>query len=49
MRNKTREKILREVGEQIEAMVKQLLERLMGEERALYLAEHPTQANGVHP
>ncbi len=29
-------------------MVKELLERLMREERALYLAEHPTKANGYY-
>ncbi|MEM3658644.1 MAG: transposase [Candidatus Hadarchaeum sp.] len=48
MRDETREKILREAGEQIKAMVKELLERLMREERALYLAEHPTKANGYY-
>ncbi|MEM1684418.1 MAG: transposase, partial [Nanopusillaceae archaeon] len=46
--DKTRKEILREVGEQIKAMVKELLERLMREERALYLAEHPTKANGYY-
>lgn len=46
MRDKTRKKILGKVGEQIKAMVKELLERLRWEEWALYLAEHPTKANG---
>ncbi|MEM2002280.1 MAG: hypothetical protein QXT77_06530 [Candidatus Methanomethylicaceae archaeon] len=48
MRDKTRKEILREVGEQIKAVVKELLERLMREERALYLAENPAKANGYY-
>ncbi|MEM4531394.1 MAG: transposase [Thermofilaceae archaeon] len=46
MRDKTRKEILKELGEQIK--VKELLERLMQEERALYLVEHPTKANGYY-
>lgn len=49
MRDETCEEILREVGEQLKAVVKELLERLMREERALSLAEHPTKANGYYP
>ena len=46
MRDKTREEILKEVEERIKAMVKGLLESIMREERAMYLEEHPTKANG---
>lgn len=48
MRDKTREEILREVGEQIKAMVKEFLERLMQKERALYLEKHPIKADGYY-
>lgn len=36
----------RGAGEQTKAMVKELRKRLIREERGLYLAEHPTKANG---
>jgi len=48
MRDKTREEILKEVEERIKAMVKRLLEAIMREERAIYLEEHPTKANGYY-
>ncbi|KUK27328.1 MAG: Transposase mutator type, partial [Acetothermia bacterium 64_32] len=48
MRDKTREEILKELEERIKAMVKGLLERLMVEERAMYLEKNPTKANGYY-
>ena len=48
MRDKTREEILKEVEERIKVMVKGLLESIMREERAMYLEEHPTKANGYY-
>lgn len=49
MRNQTREEILRGAGEQIKAMVKELLELLMQEERTLYLKEVPPRLTGTTP
>ncbi|MEN3010894.1 MAG: transposase [Candidatus Bipolaricaulaceae bacterium] len=46
MQDKTHKKILREVEERVKEMVKALLERIMREERELYLEQHPTKANG---
>ncbi|MEN3010689.1 MAG: transposase [Candidatus Bipolaricaulaceae bacterium] len=48
MQDKSREKILREAEEQVKEMVKGLLERIMREERELYLEQHPTKANGYY-
>ena len=44
LRNKTRDQIL----ERIKDLIKNLLERLMLEERKLYLEEHPTKGNGYY-
>ena len=43
MRNKTR---LEQFLERIKELIKNLLERLMLEERKLYLEEHPTKGKG---
>jgi hypothetical protein len=40
--------ILKEVEERIKTMVKEMLEALMREEREIYLAQHPTKANGYY-
>ena len=49
MRDKTREQILERFTEQIKDLIKGLLEKLMLEERELYLEQHPTKANGYYP
>jgi hypothetical protein len=36
------------VEERIKTMVKEMLEALMREEREIYLAQHPTKANGYY-
>jgi len=48
MRDKTREKILEGFFAELKSLVKELLERLMLEERKLYLEEHPTKGNGYY-
>jgi len=48
MRDKTREKILEGFFAELKSLVKELLERLMLEERELFLEEHPTKANGYY-
>ena len=51
MRGKTRDLILEKFLDQLKGLIKGLLERLMLEERELYLQEHPTKAigpRGVH-
>ncbi|MDR5704238.1 MAG: transposase, partial [Armatimonadota bacterium] len=48
MPNQTRQELLKQVEERIKAMVKDLLEAIMREERAMYLEEHPTKANGYY-
>jgi len=42
------EQTLKEVEERIKAMVKEILETLMREEREIYLEEHLTKANGYY-
>ena len=44
LRNKTRDQIL----ERIKELIKNPLEKLMLEERKLYLEEHPTKGNGYY-
>ncbi|MBC7318265.1 IS256 family transposase [Candidatus Bipolaricaulota bacterium] len=48
MRKEIRNEILKEFAEEIKAMVRNLLESLMREEREVYLGEHPTKANGYY-
>ncbi len=44
--DKSCEEILKEVEEQLKAMVKGLLESILREEQAMYLEGRPTKANG---
>ena len=48
MRDKTRDRILERFSGELKDLIKALLERLMLEERAIYLEEHPTKANGYY-
>jgi putative transposase len=48
MRDKTREEIVEQVMAEVKGMVKGLLERLMLEEREMYLKTHPTKGNGYY-
>ena len=48
MRDKTRDQILEAFQDQLKGMIKGLLEKLMLEERELYLEEHPTKGNGYY-
>jgi putative transposase len=48
MREKTRDLILEKFLDQLKGLIKGLLERLMLEERELYLQEHPTKGNGYY-
>jgi len=48
MRGRTYEKIIERVMEEVKVMVKDLLERLMLEEREIYLERHPTKGNGYY-
>ncbi len=48
MREQNRKEIVEKLGEEIKAMVKELLEKLMVEERAMDLEDHPTKANGYY-
>lgn len=48
MRDKTRDQILERFLDQLKVLIKGLLEKLMLEERELYLKEHPTKANGYY-
>ncbi|NOX44355.1 MAG: IS256 family transposase [Caldiserica bacterium] len=48
MRDKTRDRILERFSGKLKDPIKGLLERLMLEERAIYLEEHPTKANGYY-
>jgi len=49
MREGIREEILKAFGEGLKGLVRELLENLMQKEREIYLEEHPTKANGLHP
>jgi hypothetical protein len=46
MQDKVRREIVETFGEQVKELVKGLIERMMREERDLYLEEHPTKGNG---
>ena len=46
MQDKVHRKIVEAFGEQVKELVKGLIERMMREERDLYLEEHPTKGNG---
>ena len=48
MRDKTRDPILERFFGELKDLIKALLERLMLEERAIWLEEHPTKANGYY-
>ncbi len=48
MRDKTRDQILEGVFTELKGLIKDLLERLMLEERGLYLEKHPTKGNGYY-
>jgi len=48
MRDKNRDQILERFTEQIKDLIKNLLEKLMLEERELYLEQHPTKGNGYY-
>jgi len=48
MRDKTRDQILERFLDQLKVLIKGLLEKLMLEERELYLKEHPTKGNGYY-
>ena len=46
MHDLNRAEIVEAFGEQVKELVKGLIERMMREERDLYLEEHPTKGNG---
>ena len=48
MQEKIREKMVKAFEAELKAMVRNLLENLMREERAVYLETHPTSANGYY-
>jgi len=48
MRESTRKEIVEAPGERVKELVKGLVEKLMLEERELYLAGHPTKGNGSY-
>jgi len=48
MRDKTHDQILEGFFTKLKDLIKALLERLMLEERELYLEEHPTKGNGYY-
>ena len=48
MQEKIREKTVKAFEAELKAMVRNLLENLMREERAVYLETHPTSANGYY-
>jgi len=48
MREKTREQILERFFGELKELIKALMEKLMLEERELYLEEHPTKGNGYY-
>lgn len=48
MQKETRDEIVKGFAEELKAMVRNLLEGLMREEREIYLGEHPTKANGYY-
>jgi len=48
MRKEIRDEILKAFEKELKAMVRNLLENLMREERAMYLETHPTSANGYY-
>ena len=48
MRDTTRDQILERFLDQLKVLIKGLLEKLMLEERELYLKEHPTKGNGYY-
>lgn len=48
MRESTRREIVETLGEKVKELVKDLVEKLMLEERELYLKEHPTKGNSYY-
>jgi len=48
MQEKIREKMVKAFEAELKEMVRNLLENLMREERAVYLETHPTSANGYY-
>lgn len=48
MRDRARNQILERFFSELKELIKTLMEKLMLEERELYLAEHPTKGNGYY-